>query len=407
MMRSCPVNWPLASLRNKTITIHVTIYTQIVVCFTGTGQIAGVKLWFNFPFLYCAMCSLQRIYIMPQNLMRCNAIQMSHRYSSTQRLLDDTGVSVPIFCGPMYPGSNPELVAAVSKAGGLGIVQPLALTHLYGHDFREGLKLIKDLSGNKPFGVNFTILPNKKYQQMMDEWMDISIDEGVKFFLTSLGKPDAIVKRAHASGIKVYHDVHSPELARRAAAAGVDGLNLLNNSMGGQTGMHNIESFYNDVAKLNLDIPLLCAGGVGDEAAFAAALEMGYAGVQMGTRFLATPECQVTNSYKNGIVNASAEDIVLTNKLAGTESSVIRTPMIEKGGLRVNWFISFLLRNPKSKGLARMYLLKNAVENYKKAVSDEEFAIWQAGKGVSGISSVETVADIIARFSDIEYLRKV
>lgn len=64
----------------------------------------------------------------------------------------------------MYPGSNPELVAAVSRHGGLGIVQPLSLTHLYGHDFREGLRLVRKLSEGKPFGVNFTIVPNKKYK---------------------------------------------------------------------------------------------------------------------------------------------------------------------------------------------------------------------------------------------------
>lgn len=89
----------------------------------------------------------------------------------------------------MYPGSNPELIAAVSRHGGLCIVQPLSLTHLYGYDFREGLKLIKLLNGGKPFGVNFTILPNKKYKKMVDEWMDISIDEGVTLlFLDVIGK---------------------------------------------------------------------------------------------------------------------------------------------------------------------------------------------------------------------------
>ena len=113
----------------------------------------------------------------------------SHRFSSTQRFLDDAGCTVPVIKGPMYPGSNPELVAAVSAAGGLGVVQPISLTHLYGHDFREGLQLIKRLT-DKPFGVNFTILENKKYKKQMDEWMHIAADEGVKFFLTSLGKPD-------------------------------------------------------------------------------------------------------------------------------------------------------------------------------------------------------------------------
>ncbi len=182
----------------------------------------------------------------------------------TKQLLKDTGASVPVFCGPMYPGSNPELIAAVSKAGGFGIVQPLALTHLYGHDFRRGLQLIKSLSGGRPFGVNFTILPNAKYAKMMDEYMDIAIEEDVKFFLTSLGKPDPIVERAHAAGIKVYHDVHNTKLAQRAVDAGVDGLNLLNSDMGGQTGSLRAAEFIEQVANLNLGVPLLCAGGIGE-----------------------------------------------------------------------------------------------------------------------------------------------
>jgi nitronate monooxygenase len=317
----------------------------------------------------------------------------------TARLLQDTGASLPIFCGPMYPGSNPELVAAVSKAGGLGIVQPLSLTHLYGHDFRQGLRLIKDLSGNRPFGVNLTILPNEKYRKLTQEWITISLEEGVKFFLTSLGKPDDIIARAHQSGAKVYHDVHNVELARRAVDAGADGLNLLNSDMGGQTGSLPASEFIKEVLMLKLNIPLVCAGGVGDEADFLRALELGYAGVQMGTRFLATHECKVTQSYKNAIVKATSEDIVLTNKLAGTESSVIRTSEIERGGLRTNALISFLLRQPQTKSYARLFLLQRAVDNYKKAAFDENNQVWQAGKGVTGIHAVESVAEVLNRFA--------
>ena len=72
---------------------------------------------------------------------------------NVKKFLSDTGAKTPVVCGPMYPGSNPELVAAVSEAGGLGVVQPVALTSLYGHDFREGLQLIKQLT-DQPFGVN-------------------------------------------------------------------------------------------------------------------------------------------------------------------------------------------------------------------------------------------------------------
>ena len=114
--------------------------------------------------------------------------------AATKRFLADTGAKVPVVCGPMYPGSNPELVAAVSDAGGFGVVQPIALTHLYGErqdgarsaeDFRAGLRKIKSLT-SAPFGVNLTIVPNKEYARRMEEWIDIAIDEDVKFFLTSL-----------------------------------------------------------------------------------------------------------------------------------------------------------------------------------------------------------------------------
>ena len=171
--------------------------------------------------------------------------------------------------------------------------------------------------------------------------------------------------------------------------------------LAGQTGALEANDFLQAAQAANLRIPLLCAGGVGDEMSFKSKIEAGYAGVQMGTRFIATHECKVTNSYKQGIVNAKAEDIVWTNKLAGTESSVIRTPMVEKGGLRVNSFISFLLRQPMTKSYARMFLLSKAVSSYKRATFDETHQIWQAGKGVADINQVESVEDILSRFQAI------
>ena len=263
--------------------------------------------------------------------------------AATRQLLKDTGARVPIIKGPMYPGSNPELVAAVSKAGGFGVVQPISLTHLYGHDFRKGLQLIKSLAGGAPFGVNFTILENRKYKRQMEEWMEISVDEGVKFFLTSLGKPTDIVRFAEKHSVVVYHDVHTPEVARKVADTGVHGLNCLNSAMGGQTGNRTAAEFAEQLHAGGYEIPLVQAGGVGGPADFAAALDLGYAGAQLGTRFLASHECQVTDSYKQAIVKATSADIVWTNKLAGTNSSVIRTPQVEEGGLRVGSVVGWLL----------------------------------------------------------------
>ena len=317
---------------------------------------------------------------------------------STQKFLKDIGVKIPIVCGPMYPGSNPELVAAVSDAGGFGVVQPLALTSLYGHDFREGLKLIKNLT-NKPFGVNFTIFggANKKYHEQMKKWMEISIEEDIKFFLTSLGKPHEIIKIAKQHDIKVYHDVPNKKVALAMRDAGVDGLNCINWRGGGQTGIQSAEKFMNELH--DIGIPLICAGGIGNREDYQKALEIGYAGVQMGTRFLATYECKITESYKCAIVKSTEKDIVWTNKIAGNNSSVIKTKDIMKGGLRTGPIINFMLRQPKLKKYARMYLMSQGVKNYNRTAFDDSVQFWQAGKGVGNIRSVESVLDILKEFS--------
>jgi len=316
----------------------------------------------------------------------------------TQQFLADTGAKTPVVCGPMYPGSNPELIAAVSEAGGLGVVQPVALTSLYGHDFRQGLQLIKQLT-DKPFGVNFTIFggANKKYHEQMKEWMQISIEEGVKFFLTSLGKPDAVVKTAKEHGIVVYHDVPNKKVALAMRDSGVDGLNCINWRGGGQTGIQAAEQFMEELH--DIDIPLICAGGIGNAEDFKQALEMGYAGVQLGTRFLATHECIITDSYKQAIVDSSEEDIVWTNKIAGNNSSVIKTDDIMRGGLRTGPVINYMLRKPSLKKYARMWLMSKGLRNYSKTAFSDDVKFWQAGKGLGNISSVESVADVMKEFT--------
>ena len=283
--------------------------------------------------------------------------------AATQRFLDDAGCAIPVIKGPI----------------------------------REGLQLIKRLT-DKPFGVNFTILENAKYKRQMDEWMHIAADEGVKFFLASLGKPDSIVAFAREKCIKVYHDAHTPRVAQKVAAAGVDGLICLNDSMGGQTGNRSAATFAKELQDLGIDLPLIQAGAIADGADLRTALDLGYAGASVGTRFLATHEAQVTESYKAAIVAASSTDIVWTNKLAGTNSSVIKTDQIASGGFRVNAVVAWLLRNPYTKTLTRTLMLKKAMETYKKAALDESVEIWQAGKGVDRIGSIESCAQVLEGF---------
>ena len=126
------------------------------------------------------------------------------------------GIEVPLICGPMYPCSNPELVAAVSEAGGIGVVQPISLTYVHGHAFRDGLRYIRQLT-SKPIGFNALIEASSRlYLQRMMRWVEIALEEGVHFFITSLGNPKWVVDRVHAAGGVVYHDVTERKWAQKA-----------------------------------------------------------------------------------------------------------------------------------------------------------------------------------------------
>lgn len=299
----------------------------------------------------------------------------------------------------MYPCSNPELVAAVSEAGALGIVQPVSLTFVHGHDFREGLRLIRRLT-SRPIGMNALIEQSSRiYHERMVKWVDIALEEGVRFFVTSLGNPKWVAERAHAAGGIVYHDVTERKWALKGRDAGVDGLIGVNNRAGGHAGPHSAERLLEEVADLGL--PVVCAGGIGDEREFVAALRMGYAGAQLGTRFIATTECRASTAYKDAILAADEDDIVHTERITGVPVAVIRTPYIERMGLRAGPLARWMLRGHRRKHWMRtIYALRSALQ-LKRASLDETGTrdYWQAGKSVQSISEIEPAGEIVRRFA--------
>ena len=225
-------------------------------------------------------------------------------------LTRDAGVELPVIGGPMYPCSNPELVAAVSAAGGIGVVQPVTLTFVNGWEFREGLRYIRSLTPG-PIGMNALIEgSSRSYRRRMDGWIDTALEEGIRFFVTSLGKPRWVVDRVHAVGGKVYHDVTERRWASKAVDSGVDGLIAVNALAGGHAGALSPEALLDAVGDLGL--PVVRAGGVATAEDFAATLAMGYAGVQVGTRLIASEECSAGSAYKAAIIEAGADDIVLS-----------------------------------------------------------------------------------------------
>ena len=313
-------------------------------------------------------------------------------------LTRDAGIRIPLICGAMYPCSNPELVAAVSEAGGIGIIQPMSLVYVHGHDFTAGMRLIRSLT-SRPVGMNVILETSSKlYMRRMRSWVEESIEGGIRFFVTSLGNPRWVVELAHAAGGKVYHDVTEEKWARKAIENGVDGLIAVNSRAGGHAGQLLAEPLLEVLRPLGH--PVVAAGGVGDEREFARLLALGYDGVQMGTRFIATTECRAHQGYKDALVRANADDIVLTERVTGVPLAVINTPYVQRIGTRAGPIARMMLKGRRTKHLMRtIYAVRSAMRLKEASLhggSSSDY--WQAGRSVDGIHSVESAADIVRRY---------
>ncbi len=312
-----------------------------------------------------------------------------------RNFVDLLGIDYPIIGGPMYPCSNPELVAAVSAAGGLGIMQPISLTYVYGHDFRAGIRMMRELT-DRPIGMNALIeKSSKKYQQRMSQWIDIALEEGVRFFVTSLGKPDWVARRVHTVGGLVYHDVTELKWAKIGLDSGADGLICVNNRAGGHAGEQAIQALYDELR--TLAVPLVCAGGIGDSKGLQQALDIGYSACQLGTRFIASNECQASNVYKQAILNANESDIVLSEQITGVPVSVINTDYIRRSGLKSGALARWMLSGKRTKHWMRTIYALKSIWQLKKSSLDEsgDRDYWQAGKSVAGIDSIESCEVIV------------
>jgi nitronate monooxygenase len=319
-------------------------------------------------------------------------------FANKSRVCEQLGIEVPLFCGAMYPCSNPELVAAVSEAGGIGVIQPVSMVFVHGHSYRDGLKYMRSLT-QKPLGINILVEKSSKiYEDRMKEWVDIALEEGIRFFVTALGNPSWVKEKARPYGGLVYHDVTHPKWAQKAVDYGVDGLICVNNRAGGHAGTMSPQELVESLAVHGL--PLVCAGGVGSSGEFWQALDMGYDAVQMGTRFICTQECKVHPDYKKAIIDAKATDIVMTDKITGVPVAVIATDHIKALGTKAGWLSRLLLKGRKTKHWMRMYYTLISAWKLKKASlkgsSYKDF--WQAGKSVEHINRELSVAELFQEF---------
>jgi enoyl-[acyl-carrier protein] reductase II len=238
------------------------------------------------------------------------------------RITELLGIEHPIFQAAMsWASSNAPLIIAVSNAGGLGVI---AAGPMRPDDFRDSLKEIKNKT-SKPFGVNIPL-----NHARAPELLDIAYEARIPVMVASQGGPREHLARFRAIGTKWLHVVASLEHARKAEAAGVDALVVDGAEAGGHPPPSEVGTLVlvRRVVK-SVKLPVVASGGIVDGAGVAAMLALGADAVQLGTRFIATPEASVHDNYKRAVLQARVEDTCLVGR-GGLPLRLLRNAFTEK-----------------------------------------------------------------------------
>ena len=230
------------------------------------------------------------------------------------------GIKYPVFQGGMAWVSESTLAAAVSNAGGLGII---AGANAPASHIRDEIKKTKKLT-NKPFGLNIMLLSDNA-----DELADIAIEEGVKVITTGAGNPGKYINKWKNADIIVIPVVASVALAKRMERCGADAVIAEGCESGGHIGKLTTMVLLPQVVDA-VNIPVIGAGGIADGRGIAAAFILGASAVQVGTRFLASEECQIHENYKNAIIKAKDIDSRVTGRGTGHPVRALRNQMTKK-----------------------------------------------------------------------------
>jgi nitronate monooxygenase len=243
------------------------------------------------------------------------------------RITELLGIEYPILAGPMAYMSGPELVSAVSNAGGLGIMA--SLTYQTIDELREAIKKTKSLT-DKPFAVNVTLLPSARVINY-EEYFRTIIGEGVKIIETSGRSPEPYIKMCKDAGTTVLHRATRTKDIRTAERVGADAVTILGMEAAGHPGQEEVGAIVRiPIAADAVKIPLVAGGGIADARGFVAALAMGADGVLMGTRFMASKECIIHNNVKDWLLTLGEMDTILIQKSIKNASRVVRTEHSER-----------------------------------------------------------------------------
>jgi len=244
------------------------------------------------------------------------------------RVTELFGIEYPIIQGALGGGlATPELVSAVSNAGGLGILT--SLNYATSEELRQEIKKTKTLT-DKPFAVNVTLLPTMRPVNY-EEYFSTAVEEGVGIIETSGRSPEPYMKLLKDAGAKVMHKIGSARHARTAERIGVDAVSVVSFEAAGHPLPDDVASSVLIPACADaVKIPVIVAGGVADARGFVSSLALGAEGVLMGTRFTISKECALHPKAKEWLLQLSEADTMIIHKAINNTERVIKTDFAQK-----------------------------------------------------------------------------
>lgn len=307
------------------------------------------------------------------------------------------GIEFPIIVAPMFLVSNAKMLIQAANSGVTGCVP--ALNYRTINDFKDAIREVKDNS-NGPMGVNLIV---NRFNTKMDSQLKVCVDLKVDYIITSLGNPFSVINACKPHGIKVFCDVVDLKYAKKVESLGADGIIAVNNRAGGHLGPMSPEDLIPLLVK-NCNIPIISAGGVSNSSELKNVLNLGASGVSIGTPFIATNEADVSQEYKQAIVDYGADDIVITDRISGSKCTIINTPYVQKLPLISSKFERFLFKNKWLKKYFKMFRWAKGTKMFKNSAFATTYkTVWCAGPSLEGVHSIrplsQVVSDLLENFS--------
>jgi nitronate monooxygenase len=299
------------------------------------------------------------------------------------RITELFGIEYPVIGGGMLWLSRAELVAAISNAGGLGIISSASFDS--SSELRDELQKTKDLT-DKPFAVNIPFIPSIR-DINYEEIIQTVVDEGIRIVETAGRSPEPYMPQFKEAEVRVLHKTPGVRYARTAERVGVDAVAILGHEAAGHIGLDDVTNFVLiRRAAQELMVPVVAAGAISDASSFVAALALGAEGVIVGTAFMMAKECLVNDRIKEWMVEAKENDTMLIQKSIRNTARVLKNPPAEKALGMENEGASLEELIPVISGLKEKELMETG---------NREAGILHCGQVVGAIDSVKTVKEII------------